>query len=1021
MKNIHASIATLALILLCSIGLHAQQFFFSAERPTTCSAPDGIITIVPTRGVPPFTYQWSNGATTLSAHNIQKGVYSATLTDATGATVSHTYYLNSNELDLYLDGSKPVTYCNPTSGELTIQTINGVAPYAYTWSNGQSGPVCQNLGLGFYGVTVTDASGCTAENVFEVHYVSGNYYPSAVIDATTFPNCANLNGGVLTASMVYSGYTPNTYTWSTGATTESISNVSAGTYTVTVTDGLGCPRIVSRTVENELNTTASVICTGNNTGTATAVLVNGTAPISYQWSNGQIGPNLSNLPAGFYVVTAIDANGCSATQVADVANPILTMYNNTPQCYAGNGGGASCWVNGDNVVSYLWDDGETNNVNYTLSPGLHSVTVTTSLGCVLAKTIVIPPPIAPPITVATTTTPADCSTGSGGSLALNISGGVSPYTIYMYGPGGSTTSSSQNFPNLAAGTYYLSIYNPSLSGCSTYTNVSITDAGGFNPELMVTGIKCSTGTADAAILNITTPGVLYNWSNGLSTPDIYNLSEGCYNVTVTGPGTCQQYYEFCVGDIDSLQGNSCLGRVTGALLNDLGVAGCTGTQGIPYQMIKTLPSGAITFTDENGFYDIGLASGSQSDILPANYDPVDIACPPGGKYTVTSSQGFFASGFDFHFSNANATDRRVKQRALRTAQPGYPYSLRYEICNDGNTPVNGALDMTYNSMFGPLSAAAFAQHPGAFSLATETTGTPNNSSSYNYTTINTGACELLQADFTTPSTIPVSTAFETSVFAGPTSGDVTPDNNKSGFFSAVSGSFDPNGVYAYPVRTGNPHEGGDILRNVDTRITYQIFFQNTGNAPADIVVIRDTIDANLEISSIRNLSTTHTMDVSIAGDNNNILVFRFPNINLPDSSIDYASSIGSVQYDIDLKPGLAVGTHVNNQAAIFFDFNPPVHTNTNVLQLVNPSDTNSPTAIEDQIQIFPNPADAYVGFYTDTVCRMQVYNSLGSLVLEQSLQEGLQRVSTVDLPGGIYMIRLDNGKKIQHAKVVVSH
>ena len=100
--------------------LDAQQFYFSKEKPANCSATDGIITLVPTRGVPPFTYLWSTGATEVSLKNLSKGTYSATLTDATGATLTHSSILNSKELDLFLSYSRPGGGCNPNSGALTV-------------------------------------------------------------------------------------------------------------------------------------------------------------------------------------------------------------------------------------------------------------------------------------------------------------------------------------------------------------------------------------------------------------------------------------------------------------------------------------------------------------------------------------------------------------------------------------------------------------------------------------------------------------------------------------------------------------------------------------------------------------------------------------------------------------------------------------------------------------------------------------------------------------------------------------
>ena len=808
MKLANTSLFT-ALLALLAFQASAQQFFFSSEQPATCSSTDGIVTIVPTRGVPPFTYLWSNGATTVSISGVPKGAYTATMTDATGASVTHTHLLNSQEFDLYLSDSKPSVFCNPTSGALTVDPLGGVAPYTYTWSNGQTAPGIQGLNVGSYGVTVVDATGCTALGEFDV-ILNPMYYAYAQVDSVQQPDCINTTGGELKASMVYAGYGPYSYVWSNGASTETVSGLSSGYYAVTVTDGLGCTSAASIDLQKNLIVTGSVVCTGSNSGTAGALLVNASAPISYTWSNGLNGANLNNLPNGAYAVTASDANGCTSIGLAQVVIPYVNTYDYSSKCYSGNNGVGGCWLVNDQALSYLWDNGVTDSYNTSLSPGFHTVTITSALGCSVTGGVNIAPPLAPPITITYTATQADCSNSLGGALNINISGGFPPYNFYANGPDGYFTNDLSSLLNIQAGSYYLSASSAGPNYCYGNTTAVVVDAGGFNPELVVQQLDCQTGYGAAAIVNVTDPGVQYAWENGATTPDLYNLTEGCYGVSVTGSGSCVKYYKFCLYNNDSLQTNNCGSFVGGKLINDLGVAGCTGTTGIPYQLIRTQPSGALHFTDENGVYQLNVAQGT-FDIETASYDPADLACPPGGFHTVNAVAGVNYSGLDFHFFNPNPTDHRVKQRPLRTAQPGYPFSMRLEVCNDGSSPVNGGLEFDYGNFFGSANAVAFAQHPGAFVFASETPGSPDNTTSYTFPGITPGGCELLQFDFLTPTTVPGNTAFLTRSSVTPVSGDPTPDNNTATQFNTVTGSFDPNSVLAYPARNGNPHDGGDIL------------------------------------------------------------------------------------------------------------------------------------------------------------------------------------------------------------------
>lgn len=1005
------------MVLLC-IRSNAQQFFFSSVRPSTCNAADGIVTVVPTQGVPPFTYLWSTGATELSIKNVPKGVYTATLTDATGATVVHSHILNSEELDLYLDDVKPVTFCTSNSGALTVSPVGGLAPYTYTWSNGQSTATASGLTAGTYAVTVTDANGCVALGEYKVGYHQ-NYYPSASIATVNEPDCINTTNGELRAYMNWSGYGPYTYAWSNGASAETVSNLAPGVYSVTVTDALGCPRTATATLHNALTMTGSVICAGNGSGTVSATLVNATAPVNYSWSNGQTGQNLSSLNSGTYTVTASDANGCSSINQVQVSVPQLNVYDNSPKCYAGNNGVAYCFVNGDNPVSYLWDNGGTEAYNNSLSPGIHSVTVTTALGCTLTKNVTIAAPVAPPIEIAYTADPADCANGTNGALNITISGGIPPYNFYAYGANGFTANNTADMQNLAGGKYYLSVYTSFPNYCTANTEAVLPDAGGFDPELVVEQVDCLTGFGAAAITGVTMPGVEYDWNIGANTPDVYNLTFGDYAVTVTGAGSCVRYFNFSLYNNDTLQANlDCAALATGTLLNDLGVTGCNGTAGIPFQLIRTQPSGALNFTDENGVFEVWLPEGT-FNIEPANYNPADIACPPNAAHTVNTVPGNTYSGLDFHFYNPNPTDHRVKHRALRTAQPGFPYSLRFEVCNDGSNSSNGSVTVEYGNFFGNMAAAAFTQHAGTFTFDSESAGIPNNEAIFTFPGITPGGCELFQVDFETPTTTPANTEFITRATVTPPNGDPTPDNNISTLFNTVVGSFDPNSVFAYPARNGNPRDGGNILRNLDTKITYQIFFQNTGTAPADLVVIRDTLAPQLNIATVRNITASHDVKVSVEGDND-VLVFKFPNIHLPDSASDYANSIGSIQYEVDLFQGLPAGTAIAKQAAIYFDFNSPVVTNNNLLKVVDTNSTGGPERDDKTVVVFPNPALDYFGFYNETACEMSIFNAMGALVSRQNIPQGLQQIPVADLPDGIYFIRLDSGKTVRNGKVVVS-
>ncbi len=1023
------------------ISFHEKINIPNAHRPLAAHLPDAGPTVLlllrkaghllcrrrhrdhsPDRRAPPFTYLWGDGSTGVSLKNASKGVYSATLTDASGATVAHSHILNSHELDVRLTGYLPSSYCNPTSGKLEVEPVGGVAPYTYLWSNGQTTAAATGLALNTYQVTVTDAAGCSALGEYSVGLPHASYYPTAGVQIVQQPNCASPAVGELSATMNYSGYEPYSFQWSSGATTASVTGLTVGSYSVTVTDALGCSSVAGLTLFKEMIMTGSTICNGTATGTASASLVNGVAPVSYAWSDGQTGPTRSGLANGTYLVTATDATGCSSQSYVAVHVPVLWAYDQTPDCYSGNGGIAYCYVQNDNATAYLWDNGATDSYANSLSTGLHTVTVTTALGCSLIGTVTVPPPLAPPFTIATAPVAADCANSLGGSLGVTVSGGISPYNFYAYGPNGSVANSPAALQNVAAGSYYIYVNTANGQNCAANIQVELPDAGGFNPVLDVVDLDCANGGyGSAAVLGVTSPVADYQWNMGATTPDVYSLTGGCYSVTVTGAGTCLRSFNFCVyGDKDSLNlPGLCSATATGKLSNDLGVPGCAGGTGIPYQLFETSPSGALTLTDGNGVFNIALTDGT-FDIAPIQYDPADIACPAAGKYTVTIPFGSTQAGLDFHFLSTSPVDHRITQQALRTAQPGYPYSLRFKACNDGTAASTGTVSLDYGNLFGSLSTGWFAQHPGAFSLTGETAGAPENHATFSFPGIAQGGCEILQTDLLAPTSAIVGGQFLTRATITPQTGDPTPSNNSTSIYNAVAGSFDPNGVYAFPVRNGTPHDGGEILKDVDRTVTYQIFFQNEGTAAADRVIVRDTLDAALEPRSLRNISTSHGAKISIE-DGNKVLVFQFDNIGLQPATVDYANSVGSIQYEIDLRPGLSVGTEVRKSADIYFDFNPPVATNENVLKIAESLASNSPARPADGLQLVPNPADDGFRFLAAEAGELRVFDTRGRAVLQKEIEPGVQTVDVSVLMAGIYFVQFSEGGRTRTGKLVVEH
>ncbi len=246
----------------------------------------------------------------------------------------------------------------------------------------------------------------------------------------------------------------------------------------------------------------------------------------------------------------------------------------------------------------------------------------------------------------------------------------------------------------------------------------------------------------------------------------------------------------------------------------------------------------------------------------------------------------------------------------------------------------------------------------------------------------------------------------------PITGDNNVSNNTATYCFAIVNSYDPNMKEVSPVNNIEPDEDW---------LTYTIHFQNMGNAPAIHIYVLDTLDNNLDESSIQILGSSHRMLTEIKG---NIARFNFPNINLIDSATNEPESKGWLQYKIKKKAGLALGTQIKNTASIYFDFNAPVVTNTVTNTVAQPSAV-APLSFGEGlgVRLFPNPTNdvVYIDFGKEVVnAEVALYNMQGGLLNLANFKnlQGLGSISLNNLPAGIYFVAVENNGVTERRKVV---
>lgn len=339
---------------------------------------NGSATVNVTAGTGPYTYSWSNGATTAFI-NAAAGNYQVTVTGAGGCSASATATIGSSGSAITLATSATGAGCGTSNGTASVNVTAGNGPFTYAWSNSGTSTSISNLPAGNYTVTVTGSGGCSA--TASVSVTGGT--PLNLVTSTQQSSCTGNTGSAIVN--VITGTGPYTYNWSTGATTQSITSMGQGTYTVTVTGSGNCSASTTVVITAANGVTLSLVSThttcGNNNGSASASTSSGTAPFTFSWSNGATSATINNLPAGSYNVTVTDANNCTATASA-VVNPSggtgVTISSDKPIFCAGDSA-KICGPTG--YSSYSWNTGATTPCIYVKNAGNYKVTVTDNGGC----------------------------------------------------------------------------------------------------------------------------------------------------------------------------------------------------------------------------------------------------------------------------------------------------------------------------------------------------------------------------------------------------------------------------------------------------------------------------------------------------------------------------------------------------------------------------------------------------------------------------------------------------------------
>ncbi|SUJ01322.1 gliding motility-associated C-terminal domain [Sphingobacterium spiritivorum] len=506
--------------------------------------------------------------------------------------------------------------------------------------------------------------------------------PTITIDTPTHINVACKGTATGSVTVAPSGGTaPYTYSWTLGAgTAATASNLTAGTYTVTVTDKMGCTATKTITIVEPvaalagIATKTDISCFGGSNGTATVAVTGGTGPYAYSWApSGGTGASATGLAIGSYTVTVTDANACQITRTVTVGQPAAALAGTATQtnvsCFGGSNGTATVAVTGGTPgYTYSWaPSGGTNATATGLATGTYTVTVTDANACQITRTVTVGQPAAA-LSGTATQTDVSCFGGNNGTATVAVTGGTPGYT-YSWAPSGGTGATATG---LAAGNYTVTITD--ANACQITRTVTVGQpAAALSGNATKTDISCfggSNGTTSVAVTGGTAP-YTYSWSpSGGTAASATGLGIGTYTVTVKDANSCQITRSVTIGQPAAALAGTTSKTDVSCFGGSNGTASIAVTGGTTPYTYSWSPSGGtaasasglaagtytVTVTDANACQITrNVTVGQPAAALSATATKTDVSCNGGSNGTATVSVTGGTPGYTYSWAPTGGT------------------------------------------------------------------------------------------------------------------------------------------------------------------------------------------------------------------------------------------------------------------------------------------------------------------------------------------------------------------------------
>ncbi|MBS1625597.1 MAG: hypothetical protein JST83_16335, partial [Bacteroidetes bacterium] len=520
----------------------ALQITIASYSNVRCSGDStGFINISVSGATPPYTFAWSNGATTQNIINLGAGSYTVVVTDARGCQQSLTQSITSPPIITASATGTNISCYGANDGTASVTASGGVGALSYTWSNGIGAPSLTGLAAALYSVTIEDGNGCQVVRSYTVTEPA----PLHLSLSSTNVTCYGNGNGTVTAN-VTGGTGAYTYTWSPAvSTTSTVTNAGPGTYILTVSDVNNCSAVDSAVVTQPISglSVSSIVtpvrCTGDSNGTIQLLPSGGVGGYTYAWSGGQTLQIISGLAPGIYTATVTDGNGCEVilSDTLDNPGPITSGITGTSaSCVGAGGGSATLTVSGGAApYTFLWSDFETTQNISNLTGGTYRVIITDANGCQHSDSVIITQPQALVATFSVSN--ATCNGAANGSVTVNVTGGTGAGTyVYAWTPSASVTNSVSP---ASPGTYVVTVTDG--NGCTLVDSATVGQPQQLSAIISVTDVKCYGDTTGSATVSVFggSGSYTYTWSPNVSTgATALHLDSGVYYVTVADANGC---------------------------------------------------------------------------------------------------------------------------------------------------------------------------------------------------------------------------------------------------------------------------------------------------------------------------------------------------------------------------------------------------------------------------------------------------------------------------------------------------